>query len=400
MPDVTGARIVFVEFAPSGGLFQFSVQLGEALARRGDEVEVITGPRPELDSRESGCRVTSVLPTWHPTAGSDAPEWWRRARRGVRAGQYVAGWLTVIAVLVARRPDVVVWSSWRFSIDGWGVLAVRKVLPAAVLALIAHEPRPLREQAGDGLYKDSDSRALTAAHRALDVAYVLGESAREALVATWPLAAPVQVIPHGDEGVFGQASLGPVDETGPVALCFGTIRAYKGIDVLFKAWPEVLRQLPGARLVLAGAVNPDVDKEWLRESVARLAGVELHEGYVELEGVAAYFARARVVVLPYRRGSQSGVAHVAHTFGRPVVCTRVGDIPAVVHDGISGLVVPPGDVGGLAAALVRLLAEPEFALRLGSEGRRQLSLHASWDEVAEAFDSGLAVVPARGDGRT
>ena len=50
-------RIALIEFSPSGGLFQFSVQLGEALARAGAEVEVITGPKPELSSREPGCRV-------------------------------------------------------------------------------------------------------------------------------------------------------------------------------------------------------------------------------------------------------------------------------------------------------------------------------------------------------
>ena len=75
---------------PSGGLFQFSVQLGEALARAGAEVDVITGPKPELSSREPGCRVRGILPTWHPTAGADAPEWWRRARRG--CGLYSTRW--------------------------------------------------------------------------------------------------------------------------------------------------------------------------------------------------------------------------------------------------------------------------------------------------------------------
>ena len=66
---VGATGVAMVEFPPSGGLFQFSVQLGEALARRGHRVDVITGPRPELRSREAACRVRGVLPTWHPHAG-------------------------------------------------------------------------------------------------------------------------------------------------------------------------------------------------------------------------------------------------------------------------------------------------------------------------------------------
>src|SRR3954447_25485816 len=94
--SMTPLKVVLVEFSPSGGLFQFAVQLGEGLAGRGHDVELVTGPRPELDSRVPGFRITPVLPTWHPNEGAGGPTWRRRARRVVRAVQYHAAWVVLL----------------------------------------------------------------------------------------------------------------------------------------------------------------------------------------------------------------------------------------------------------------------------------------------------------------
>jgi glycosyltransferase involved in cell wall biosynthesis len=385
-------RIALVEFPPSGGLFQFSLQLGEALARAGNDVELITGPSPELPSREPRCRLRSILPTWHPTAGADAPTWWRRARRGVRAGQLIVAWMVLLVHLLRTRPDVVIWSEWRFPADGWGVHLVRKALPNSVLALIAHEPRPLVEQPGQReIYKTSSAtiRGLATAHADMDVAFVLGESAKKILTETWPITAPVHVIPHGDEGIFHSASIRSAETTGPVALSFGTITTYKGIDTLCEAWPKVRAHVPNAELVIAGALSADVDGPSLRARVRSLAGATLSMSYIPLADVPSYFARARCVVLPYKRSSQSGVAHLAHTLARPVVATRVGDIPSVVRDGVSGLLVDPDDSDALALALVRLLTDPELSARMGNAGTQALAAGASWDQVAARLVQGL-----------
>lgn len=388
-------RIALVEFPTGGGLYQFSLQLGEALARAGDDVELITGPSPEIGSREPGCRVRSILPTWHPKAGAGAPEWWRRSRRVIRAGRLTAAWAVLIAYLAVRRPDVVMWSEWRFPLDGAGVHMVRKVLPHSVLALVAHEPRPLVEQPGQaGLYKTSPAmqRSLARAFADLDVVFVLGESARQTLIETWPVTGSVHVIPHGDEAIFATSEIPGAESTRPVVLAFGGITAYKGIDTLCRVWPEVRAQVPEAELMIVGSVAADVNEAQLRATVAELPGAVLHVGYVPIPDVAQYFARARCVALPYKRSSQSGVAHLAHTMRRPVVATRVGDIPAVVRDGVSGVLVEPGDDAALVRALVRLLTDPDLAKAMGEAGAGDLAAEASWDEVAARVRPGL---PAR-----
>lgn len=383
-------RVAMVEFPPSGGLFQFSVQLGEALARRGHRVDVVTGPRPELGSREADCRIHGVLPTWHPHAGSDRTGVLRRARRVVRAVRHVAAWVQLAGLLAARRPDVVMWSAWRFPVDGWGVQAVRRLLPGAELVMVAHEPRPLVEQPGgaEQTYRDSGllHAALAGAYAAVDHVYVLGEETRDVLTDTWSTTASVTVIPHGDERIYPPEAVRPVGETGPEVLAFGTITAYKGIDVLLAAWPRVTEQVAGARLRIVGPLGADLDGAALRHS-ARAVGAIVEEGYVPVEDVPAVFDSARVVALPYLRSSQSGVAHLAHTLGRPVVASRVGDIPTVVVHDHTGLLVEAGDAAGLAAALVHLLRDPDLARRLGGAGQDALAGNASWDDVASLVDA-------------
>lgn len=383
-------RIALVQFAPSGGLFQFSLQLGEALARGGDTVELITGPSPERISREPGCHVGAHLPTWHPTAGANAPHWWRRIRRGIRAFQYVAAWMVLFARLLRSRPHAVVWSAWQFPVDGWGVHLVRRALPGAVLAMVAHEPNGRVEQLGAERWTTGiTTRALARAYADLDVAFVLGESTKRTLIECWPVAAPVHVIPHGHSSLLSSSAVPAADTTAPVALLFGTITAYKGLDTLCEAWPVVRRYVPKAELVIAGAVGADMSRSTVSAVTAGLDGLSLQVGYIPLEDVSSYFARARCVVLPYKRSTQSGVAHLAHTLRRPVVATSVGDIPAVVHDGKSGLLVPPNSPDALANALIELLTDPESACRMGEFGARSLADGGSWDAIAARVSRGL-----------
>lgn len=393
-------RIVFVEFSPSGGLFQFAAQLGEALAAQGHDVHLITGPRPELRSGHPDFHIHPELPTWHPMDTEVRSAALRKARRVLRAGQLVIAWLVLLARLRALRPDVVLWSTWRYSMDALGVVAAWRLLPQTTLGIVAHEPRLM--QRGDTTTAKNGpllDRTLLAAWRRMEVVFVLGEEARTRCLESWHPAGPVFVIPHGDESALrGRDPVRPVAATAPVALFFGTWTAYKGIDVLLDSFAEVRRRVPDARLVLAGPVA-DVDLPALLDRAARVGAVTTRPGYVPADAVPELFAEARVVVTPYLRASQSGVIHLAYTFDRPVVASAVGDIPMVVRDGETGLLVSPGDPGALAAALVELLEDPDRAQRIGTAAGRWLATESSWDRVAQEVDAGIerAVRHARGE---
>lgn len=407
----TGGRaarpIVLVEFSPSGGLFQFAVQLGDALAAAGHPVELITGPDPELAPTEAGFRIRPVLPTWHPAADRAPASTPRRvARRAGRAGRLVLAWSVLAGQLLRIRPRAVLWSYWRFTFEPLFVVLIARLLGAGrgsgaagpVLGIVAHEPLPKSDARDTSTPKDGVllQRAFAAAWRRMHVVFTLGERTRQVVLDHWQPAGPVHVIPHGDERALLGGPVPPVADTGPEVLFFGSWTSYKGIDVLLEAFALVRARLPAARLVLAGDVSADLDLPAVLARAAQIGGVAARPGYLPVAEVPAVLGRARVVAVPYVRASQSGVAHLAYTFGRPVVGTDVGDLPAVVRDGETGLVVPPADPAALAEALLALLVDPARAAELGTAGQR--SLRANWRTAAHvvgaAVDAAAAGLPA------
>ena len=187
---------------------------------------------------------------------------------------------------------------------------------------------------------------------------------------------------------------------GEVAVFFGYVRRYKGLDTLLDAWPAVRRERP-ATLVVAGEFYEDAAP--YRERVARAnagaAGealpVRLIDRYLPDDQVEALFKAADVVVLPYRSATQSGVTHVAYALGKPVITTDVGGLAETVRPGETGLVVPPENPEALAAAIVRFFAEglgPRLAA--GVEALRQAH---SWETLAgEVLALADTLAPARG----
>jgi glycosyltransferase involved in cell wall biosynthesis len=92
-------------------------------------------------------------------------------------------------------------------------------------------------------------------------------------------------------------------------------------------------------------------------------------GFVPPREVGAYYERAAVVVVPSRREGYGVAAREAMAYGRPVVTTGVGGLVDAVRDGVTGVVVPPGDVAALRRALEELLADGERRAALGSAAR-------------------------------
>jgi glycosyltransferase involved in cell wall biosynthesis len=203
----------------------------------------------------------------------------------------------------------------------------------------------------------------------------------------------IAVIPHGEYGFFGPPESRPdrrsarqrlgLGEDDEVALFFGYVREYKGLDVLLDAWPLVAEARPSARLVIAGEAGR-LDRRQridLERRATELGAVNRFE-YIPFEEVGGYFAAADLVALPYRRISQSGIVYLALALGVPVVATTVGGLPELLDDEVSALLVAPDDSDALAGAIVRLLAEPGLRSRL-AEGGRLIAEDHSWPRIAE-----------------
>ncbi len=112
-------------------------------------------------------------------------------------------------------------------------------------------------------------------------------------------------------------------------------------------------------------------------------------GFVPPHELGPYYTRAAVVVVPSRREGYGMVAREAMAYGRPVVATAVGGLVDAVEDGVTGLLVPPGDVPALRTALERLLTEPDLRARLGAAARERAlvgsSPAASADSLRRAY---------------
>ena len=106
-------------------------------------------------------------------------------------------------------------------------------------------------------------------------------------------------------------------------------------------------------------------------------------GFVPPSELGPYYERAAVVVVPSRREGYGMVAREAMAHGRPVVATAVGGLVDVVDDGVTGLLVAPGDPVALRSAVERLLADRELRVRLGAAARERVRLNGSWAAAVE-----------------
>jgi glycosyltransferase involved in cell wall biosynthesis len=180
------------------------------------------------------------------------------------------------------------------------------------------------------------------------------------------------------------ASVGQVDASLPeepaTLLFFGRIWGYKGLDHLIRAEPLISEMVPRLRIVIAGEGEPFDRYRSLMHNPDRF---EVYNTFVDKSLRGRLFSRAAVVVLPYRQASQSGVVPVAYAFAKPVVATTVGGLPEVVDDGVTGLLVPPGDVESLADAIARLLLDEDLRHRLGANGRKKFERTLSVEAAAE-----------------
>jgi len=168
---------------------------------------------------------------------------------------------------------------------------------------------------------------------------------------------------------------------GNVLLFFGFVREYKGLAVLLEAMPFILKDKDVTLLVVGEFWK---DKQKYLDKIKKLgitSKVNIFDEYVPNEEVGLYFAAADLVVQPYFSATGSGVCQMAYGFDRPVVATKVGCLPEVVDNGMNGRLVEPGDVQGLAKAIVESL-DSNHLLTLSQNAAKTKEMF-SWVRFAE-----------------
>jgi len=167
----------------------------------------------------------------------------------------------------------------------------------------------------------------------------------------------------------------------PVVLFVGVLERYKNVQGLARAWRLVAARLPAARLhVIGRGYEHAVVEQLVQEFPEQI----VWEQWVPSAQVAAALDASTVLVLPSSSEGLGRIVVEAFARGRGVVATRVGGIPDVVEDGVSGILVEPDDAAALADALVRVLSDAGLARSL-ADGARLAAQR--WLQTPEEFSA-------------
>ncbi|MGC2161198.1 MAG: glycosyltransferase family 4 protein [Silvibacterium sp.] len=189
----------------------------------------------------------------------------------------------------------------------------------------------------------------------------------------------LHVIPHIQIGQATGTST-TVQDDGRTILFFGRIWPYKGLEYLIRAEPWITAQIPSAKIVIAGTGE---DFNRYRQMMAHPERFIIFNRQIAEQEADQLFREASLVVLPYIESSQSGVIPVAYTYGKPVVATKVGGLPEMVADRVTGMLVPPRDEKKLAEAIVTLLADDDLRQKMGRAAKEFIERECAPAVVAQ-----------------
>lgn len=354
-----------------GGVEQYTARIAAAVAAAGDlRAVVITtrldGRRGTTVTMEDGVRVVR-LGSWLRLSNTPlSPLWpvqlryWLR-RTGadvVNAHAPVPGLGDLAIAAAGRRPTVLTYHAG----------SMRKGEPGSGLA----------DRLIGGYEKALLPRVFARAHRLVSVSPV---SLAEGHGHT------VRIAPGVDTDHFTPGA--PASQRPRTLLYVGRMdrsSAWKGVDVLLRAFAALAEEVPEARLRLVG----DGDAlPGLRALAAQLGVAERVEtpGALRGDALANAIRTAAVLALPSLTDAESfGMTLIeAMACATPVVGSRAGGIPHVVDDGETGLLVPPGNPAVLATACAELLSDGALADRLGAAGRRTAEQRYAWPRLTGRY---------------
>jgi glycosyltransferase involved in cell wall biosynthesis len=166
----------------------------------------------------------------------------------------------------------------------------------------------------------------------------------------------------------------------------GMIRPDKGQLELVKAAPLILEKRPDARFVIVGQGTGILKRGInVRNAIDRagLADKIIMAGY-RWDTPEVLAACDMIVIASLRTEASPIVLREAFASGRPVIATKVGDIPEIIRDRENGLLIEPGNPQELASAILEFISDPEFAAHCAANGLRYATENFSFDKMMES----------------
>jgi glycosyltransferase involved in cell wall biosynthesis len=182
----------------------------------------------------------------------------------------------------------------------------------------------------------------------------------------------------------------------------GRLEESKGQDVLLRSFASLHHDFPDARLLFAG--EPPPEKEGYDLKLKYYTGELGISDRVHFAGfhqnIADVYAALDICVLASREEAFGLVLLEAMASGLPLIATNAGGVPEIVQDGISGLLVPPGDVGALSNALKPLIQNVELRKKLGDNGQRIVRKKFSLEKHLSTLEEHFEAVAGAGSGKS
>ncbi|MES9604653.1 glycosyltransferase [Actinomadura sp. NPDC000929] len=387
---MTAPRDVFIvcnNADEMGGLQRWAHHMARLLAGRGDRVTLVgitRGPEPYHHGRDGSYAVEVLHGEWGPPAMA-----WRprkalqrldpaaRARDLWRTAAQRRGAARLSELFAAARPGAVVIVAQVWAME-WVRLADTSGLRVVGMSHESYQAtrRSSRYRRVKDLYARADRMLVLTAEDA-------DAWARDGMTNVDHIPNALHVTP----GVHPTLDL-------PVVACVGRLAYEKGVDLLLEVWERVAGRHPGWRLHVYGG-GPDEEDLRARADAAGLSGsVEFRGVVCEVEEA---LVEASVFALPSRAEGFPMSVLEAMAYGLPTVAFDCAPgVRALVEDGRDGLLAPPGDVTAFAAALGRLIEEPELRRALGARARVSVSrfgpdaVLARWDRLFDLLHRGRA----------
>jgi glycosyltransferase involved in cell wall biosynthesis len=205
---------------------------------------------------------------------------------------------------------------------------------------------------------------------------------------------PIISIPNGiDVDELRSPTAPRAADAPPYVLCIAQLVAYKGVDVLIRAFSSLMADYPGLRLKLVS----DGPHRAEFEELSRALGISHLVDFLgrrDRPEVVELLHGCHFFVLPSRSASESfGIAAAeALACDRAVIASRIGGLPELITHERTGLLVPPGDHVALALAMRRLLDDDALRARLASQGGESVRSTYSWTRTGAAYERALSSV--------